>query len=178
MHSEYSDTELVRRFQRGDQQAFEVLVERYHQRVFRMASVSLIVPEHSADVAQEVFVRAYRGLRTFRFQAQPYTWLFKTMKNVCREYNRKERYVAQEMDTLLVENKMELNLHNKNQLTAIRRLLKTLPSRQRDVVLLRVFEDQSVEETAKAMNCRPGTVKALLHQALKKIRAETEDIEL
>ena len=170
VHEGQSDKDLVRRFQRGDQQAFETLVERYHAQIFRIASVSLIVPEHSADVTQEVFIRAYRGLRKFRFQAEPYTWLYRTMKNVCREFNRKERYVAEELEHVVSDESLEEKIIHKRRLNKVRVLLETLPPRQRDVVVLRIFEEQSVEETAQTMNCRPGTVKALLHQALQKIR--------
>ena len=52
----------------------------------------------------------------------------------------------------------------------VRDIVARLPERQRDVVLLRVFEELSVEATAKAMHCRPGTVKALLHKALQRMR--------
>ena len=170
MRKDESDKTLVKRFQDGDQRAFELLVERYHGRIYRMASVSLIVPEHSADVTQEVFLRAYRGLHKFRFQAEPYTWLFRTMKNVCKEMNRKERYSGEETDSLSSEGSLEDQVAAKHKLRAIRKLLEELPQRQREVVMLRIFEDQSVEETARAMGCREGTVKALLHKALKKIR--------
>ena len=177
MHAEVTDKELVKRFQRGDQEAFELLVERYHRQFFRMASVSLVVPEHAADVTQEVFIRAYRGLPRFRFQAEPYTWLYRTMKNVCREFNRKERYVAREMEDVESTNSLEKQTADRQQLKKVRQVLEELPERQREVVLLRIFEERSVAETARAMKCRPGTVKALLHQALQKLRQSEFKLE-
>ena len=167
-----SDKELVKRFQRGEQSAFELLAERHHQRLFRMASVLLVVPDHAADVTQEVFLRAHRGLKGFRFQAEPSTWLIRTMKNVCKEFNRKERFSGEQLEQLSSQDSVEEAVIQKRTLERIRAVLEGLTERQREVVLLRVFEDMSVEDTARAMGCRPGTVKALLHKALQAIRRQ------
>ena len=134
--------------------------------------MNLYQQQDAMDVTQEVFLRAYRGLKTFRYGSAPFTWLYRTMKNVCREYNRKTKrdsiasseYTA-ELDNLTDNSDIE-TIHY---LFEIRQLLKSLPKRQHEVVILRIFEGFSIDETATIMKCRPGTVKALLHKAQKQI---------
>lgn len=164
------DDELVRQFKAGDEAAFDVLVRRFQDRVFRLASVWLFDDQSAADVCQEVFVRAYKGLRGFRFRASAFTWLYRTTRNVCHEFNRRRH-----ADTLDHEPEdpgpaAEKVLARDDAARKLRRLVQKLPDRQREVVVLRMFEDLSVRETALAMGCREGTVKALLSKALARLR--------
>ena len=179
-----SDKELVKAFQAGDQQAFEVFVQRYQDRIYRLACANLYAPEEAADVAQEVFLRAYKGLGRFRFAAEPFTWLFRILKNVCNEYNRRTQRSNKNDSEVDVEQIADLENGNSNRLNDMRlvqKLVRQLPKRQQDVVLLRIFEGMSIDETAKTMRCRPGTVKAHLHKAINRLRViysstiETED---
>lgn len=164
------DASLVRRFQRGENAAFEQIVRRHQDAIYRLALVSLHSSSHASDATQEVFLRAFTGLKRFRFKAQLFTWLFQTLKNVCREYNRKQPApMAYEQEQASDENITEV-LDQERCSQRIRQLVAQLPERQRDVVLLRIFEDLSVQETAQAMGCRAGTVKALLHKAIAQLR--------
>ena len=168
-----SDRELVKRFQRGDVRAFESLVHRHQDRIYRLARTRLYVPHEATDAAQEVFLRAYKGLRGFLFTAEPFTWLYRTMLNVCNEYNRRQTRSARLQNELAAEEMEEPFSEASNEesdLKKIRRLVTRLPARQQEVVMLRIFEDLSVDETARTMRCRPGTVKALLHKALNNLR--------
>ena len=166
------DKRLIRSFQRGDRQAFELFVQRHQDRVFRLASVSARVPADAADITQEVFLRAYTGLTKFRFRSAPFTWLFRTTKNVCREFNRKRRELPLLTDAPEQQEDAtgETVLTLEQTVKQVRAMVGRLPERQRDVVLLRVFEEMSVDDTALVMRCRPGTVKALLHKALGRMR--------
>lgn len=171
-----TDRELVKRFQRGDDQAFETLVRRHQDRLYRLARVRLQVPHEAADVAQEVFLRAYKGLRGFLFTAEPFTWLYRALINVCHEHNRRAQRTpgfpdASAIDELIDADGDESLSESQRDLQRVRALVDQLPARQQEVVMLRIFEDLSVEETARAMACRPGTVKALLHKAVIKLRA-------
>ncbi len=166
------DNELIRRFQQGDLPAFEQFIKRHQDRIYRLASVNAYATADAADITQEVFLRAFTGMTRFAFRAAPFTWLFKTTKNVCKEFNRKRRELP------LPENAPEAAEYKTGEtamaldetIKKVRDIVARLPERQRDVVLLRVFEELSVEATAKAMHCRPGTVKALLHKALQRMR--------
>lgn len=173
---EPSDTELVRRFQGGDSAAFHQFVCRFQDPVYRLAAVWLDDAQQVDDASQEVFLRSYRGLHRFRFRSAPFTWLYRMTKNVCFEMNRKRRPEALEYeprDPAIGPEGLASRLDAARQ---VRQLVSTLPERQREVVLLRVFEDLSVRDTASAMGCREGTVKALLHKATKNLQGMVEGI--
>jgi len=169
-----SDVQLVRRFQRGDNDAFDELVRRHQDRLYRMAVVWLHHDQQAADVVQEVFLRSIRGLGAFRFRSAPFTWLYRTTRNVCHEYNRRRRTESLETEPGDPSPGVEQQVAQLDAAHTVRSLLAGLPERQREVVLLRIFEDLSVRETARAMGCREGTVKALLHKAKARLRLDLE----
>jgi RNA polymerase sigma-70 factor (ECF subfamily) len=195
--SEPSDPELVRAFRSGDRSAFETLVGRHQDRVFRLVHAWLHDPQLAEDATQEVFMRAFRGLKGFRYRAEPFTWLYRTARHVCAEFNRRRRWSTLDQapalfdsrspnpaDGVVPANDFENLPDSGGDETAIetierehiarqlRKLIAVLPTRQREVVMLRVFEEMSVRETAAAMGCREGTVKALLHKAMGRLRRE------
>jgi len=169
-----SDADLVRGYQQGDLDAFNMFIQRYQDRIYRVAGAMLTNPAHAEDAAQEVFLRAFRGLGRFRFGARPYTWLYAATRNVCREFNRKERNCSALDFDVPVASAQGRDLDERQCMNTVHALIRDLPERQRDVVLLRIFEELSVEETATTLGCRPGTVKATLHKALKKLRGSAE----
>lgn len=172
---ELSDTELVRRFKSGDSLAFDAIVRRFQDRVYRLAHVWLYDEQHAGDVSQEVFLRAYKGLQGFRFRAAPFTWLYRTTRYVCNEFNRRRVPESLEQEPIDTEGLPDSQLSDTQTARRVRELVNVLPERQREVVLLRIFEDLSVKETASAMGCREGTVKALLHKANRTLRGKLEN---
>ena len=75
--AEDTDKELVKRVQRGDQAAFDLLFVRYQSKVVNLISRYVSDPEESLDLAQEAFIKAYRALPRFRGESQFYTWLYR-----------------------------------------------------------------------------------------------------
>ncbi len=164
------DADLIRRYQKGDLDAFEEFIRRYQDRVFRIAGSLLFNSGFAEDVAQEVFLRAHRGLKGFRFRSSPYTWLYAATRNVCREFNRREKEHGEIDFEIAFAETQGREIDARQCQRIVHMMIRELPERQRDVVLLRVFEELSVEDTAKTLRCRPGTVKASLHKAMKKLR--------
>lgn len=169
-----SDVELVRLFKSGNSEAYEAIVRRFQDRVFRLACIWLYDDQSAADAAQEVFVRGFKGLRTFRFRSAPFTWLYRTTRNVCNEFNRVRK--TEQLDDEVPDpgSVPERDVAKYESARRVRRLVQKLPRRQREVVLLRIFEDLSVKETARSMGCREGTVKALLHKATAKLKLSVQ----
>lgn len=171
-----SDAELVKRFQRGDIAAFECFIERYQDRLYRLARVFLYEGQSADDAVQEVLIRAYRGLPAFRFASKPFSWMYRVLKNVCSEMNRRagrEAMPSQQTEPAIDE----ARLYEQRQcLQQVYDALSELGRRERDVVLLRVFEGCSEKETATILGVRPGTVKTLLHRGLKKLREKHGEI--
>ena len=165
-----TDVELLRRFQKGDIDAFDRFVRLFQDRIYRMAAVWLYDAQHAADVTQEVFLRSFKGLRSFRFGSTPFTWLYRTTRNVCHEYNRRRTTDELPSEPIGATADIEQQVTRYQAAQSIRELVAVLPARQREVIVLRIFEDCSVRETAKAMGCREGTVKALLHKATARLK--------
>ena len=167
---EQSDVELVRQFKSGDSRAFDVIVERFQDRIYRLACVWLYDAQNAADATQEVFVRAYTGLRRFRFRSHPFTWLYRTTRNVCSEFNRARRVEPLEYEPTDESESPHRDVAEFERARRVRQFVGKLPDRQQEVVMLRIFEDLSVKETARLMGCREGTVKALLHKATRNLK--------
>lgn len=170
--TEPSDVELVTRFRSGDPEAFDAIVRRYRDPIYRLVCVWLYDGQQAEDAAQEVFLRAWTGLRRFRFRAAPFTWLYRTARNVCSEFNRRRAAQPLDGDPLDGEGTPERQADDIERARRVRQLVAALPERQREVVLLRLFEGLPVRDTARAMGCREGTVKALLHKAMHRLRIE------
>ncbi len=170
------DTGLVKRFQRGDIAAFEEFIQRHQQRLHRLANVFLREYSYCDDAVQEVFIRAYTGMPRFQFRSKPFSWLYKTLQNVCSEINRKQPHMVGFVEHEGCQIDEALQLEQKQQLKKIFNMLSELSRRERDVVLLRIFEEFNEQETAIILGVKKGTVKSLLHRGLTKLKSR--NIEL
>lgn len=175
-YDETSDQQLLRAFHAGDILAFSALVRRHQDAIYRLCHSWLFDTQRSEDASQEVFLRAFARLPRFRFRSAPYTWLYRTARLVCHEFNRERRH-----ETTSPDDHAGPASDPATKDRALIQLLdevRKLPQRQREVITLRVFENLSVRETAKLMGCREGTVKALVFKAkatLRKRLAPHED---
>ena len=176
-----SDKELIKLFLAGDQNAFNSFVQRHQDRIYRLACAKLYVGDDAVDAAQEAFLRAYKGFGRFRFQAEPFTWLYKTLENVCNEFNRRavrDRKIGQMLiEQNPVVNELVADGSEDIHMQQVRQLIYQLPKRQQEVVLLRIFEGMSVEETATILKCSAGTIKANLHKAVNNLRTYVKDMD-
>jgi len=135
------------------------------------------------DAVQETALRFLKQLPSFRGDSKLTTWSLGIALNVTREMRRAKNRTVQESEgvadgrAMAGEGPAGLAAVGEER-ERVRRLLDGLPDRQREVVMLRYFEEMSVEQTAEAMGCAEGTVKATLHQALKalKVKLGTEKI--
>lgn len=175
---EPSDEVLVRRCLAGEGKAFDVLVQRYQRRVFHLAYRLAHHPEDANDLAQEVFVRAYERLHTFRPGVPFWPWLRRVAVNWC--LNRLERQPPPSLSLetgastedqeagidLSAEGEDPVRSAEAHALQAeVRRAMATLPPKYRAVAVLRYMEDLSYEEIAQTLQLPLGTVKTHLFRA-------------
>ena len=176
-----SDKELIKQFLAGDQNAFTSFVQRHQDRIYRLACAKLYSPNDAVDAAQETFLRAYKGFGRFRFKAEPFTWLYKTLENVCNEFNRRlvrDKKLSQQLYDQTPSDETVPDGGESIHMQQVKQLTHQLPKRQQEVVLLRIFEGMSVEETAKTIKCRPGTIKAHLHKAINNLQQYIKETDL
>jgi RNA polymerase sigma-70 factor (ECF subfamily) len=183
------DVTLVRRTLAGDQQAFASLVEKYKDSVFNVAYRMLGNPSEAEDVAQEAFVRAYTQLRTYKDTHRFSTWLLSIASHLSIDQLRRRRFLALPLENVpFLEWIADGNLSPEESALAgetsdeMQRVLSTLPTKYRAVLVLRYWHDLSYEEIADALNLTAPLVKARLHRArelvARTIKANNLDLRL
>ena len=167
-----SDVELVELVLAGEQDAFEVLVERYKDAVQNLAYRMLGNVTEAEDVTQEVFVRAYTQLATYKSAHKFSTWLLSIASHLAIDQLRRRRFLALPLeDVPFLEwiadrgTGPEQSALQGEEHDEIQTYLQRLPSKYRAVILLRYWYDLSYEEIATALHLTPALVKARLHRA-------------
>ena len=160
----------------GDRSALALLLEQLQDPWYRMSLTLLRDRDLARDATQETALRFLRQLPGFRGDSQIKTWSLGICLNVAREIRRaaRERPMAPGAEPELAPADSgplpEGAVEREEQTQLLHKILQSLPERQREAILLRFFEDLSIEQTAQTMRCAPGTVKATLHQALRTLR--------
>lgn len=177
------DRELVERCRAGDLSAFEPLVEKYRQRVWRLAYQILRDREEAWDVAQEAFVRVYQSLPSFRGQSAFYTWMFRIVVNLATDRQRQRGARARALGSEPVPEEEwgrtmpdaaagpDLLAARAEERALIRRALDSLPVHHRTIIMLSDIEGLTYREIAEVLRIPMGTVMSRLHNARKRLRA-------
>jgi len=177
------DRQLVARAQRGDKQAFELLVEKYQRKLARLLSRFIRDPAEVEDVTQEAFIKAYRALPAFRGDSAFYTWLYRIGINTAKNYlmamgrraptstevEAEEAEGFEEGEQLRDINTPESLLLSKEIARTVNSTIEQLPEELRTAIQMREIEGMSYEDIAKAMDCPIGTVRSRIFRAREAI---------
>jgi RNA polymerase sigma-70 factor, ECF subfamily len=175
------DQILIQRFRAGEVAAFDSLVERYYQRIDRLAQQVVRSPLAAEDITQEAFLRAYRALPGFRGEASFYSWLYRIALNLCLNYlrqqtNRASAAESPEVSILPGVTDPSALLEHQERERLVRGAIDALPAHYRVAIILRDLEGLSYQEIADVLGIPLGTVKSrinfgkhLLRQALRDI---------
>ena len=167
------DRELAERFRTGDRDAFDQIVRRHQKGVWRLVRRYLRNDADSSDVTQQVFVRAFKGLLSFRGQSSVRSWLYRIAINCSLSWIRDHRHeMASEIaEDALTEAHPGPDLIAGDQDSArLRTAIAQLPPKQKLVLELRVFDDLSFREVAELADCSENTAKVNFHYAVKRLR--------
>ncbi len=157
--------------------AFEILVSRHQNRIYRMVRQSLRSEEDAWDVSQEIFIKVYNARHSYVENAKFTTWLYRIANNAIidklRQLQRKQNTMS--LGELVSEPKSaDRTTHANLELGEIRgfmgEALSALSERQRSMVILKYYEGFSVKEIAEIFECAAGTVKATLFQAVRHLK--------
>ena len=182
-----SDEELVRRFRRGEETAFDLLVHRYRKEIYRVAYRISGNHAEADDLAQETFFRAYTALRGFRGESSLRTWLCRIVSNLSLNVVQSARVTRRDTTTVedlamagesaTVQAPIGLdNLVRQERRIRLRRAIGALPGKQKSTLILRTFEGLQFKEIARVMGCSTGTAKANFFHAVAFLKRELEDI--
>ena len=178
-----SDEELVEACQSGEASAFDILVARWEDRIRGAAFRFLGSEEEARDVAQEAFLRAYRALSSFKREARFSSWLYQIATNLCRDRLRRRRTRAtvslealEETGPVMVETRPGAHerLLERDLARAVRRAIDALPEEQREVVILKEYQELTFLEIAHALDVPVSTVKTRLYRGLDQLRLRLE----
>jgi RNA polymerase sigma-70 factor (ECF subfamily) len=175
------DDELVRACLEGDGQAFDRLVIRHQRQVYLLCYRFLGNHEDASELAQDVFVRAYRALGTFKGQAAFTTWLYRITVNQCLNRLGSRRPPLEPLDEAKIERTRDepadRALLRQEQAARVRRAISQLPEKQRATLILRTYHDLPHDEIARVLGGSVAAAKTNLHHALKRLRAILKDDE-
>lgn len=167
------DEELVTRFQRGEATAFDEVVARYSAKVLTICTYYLRDPHEARDVSQEVFLKVYRGLASFRGDAKLSTWIHTIAMNTCRnQVGWFKRWFTQRTDLDQVEVTLkssdpgpDTQSETRERDAILRREIQNLPAKFKEIVILKDLQERSYEEIGEILAINQGTVKSRLHRA-------------
>jgi RNA polymerase sigma-70 factor (ECF subfamily) len=184
-----ADSLLIRRVQKGDKRAFDLLVIKYQHKILGLVSRYIKDRSEIEDVTQEAFIKAYRALPRFRGDSAFYTWLYRIAINTAKNYlvaqSRRPpgsdieiadaEYLSsgsqlQDIDT------PENNLFRDELKATVERAIAALPEDLKTAVTLREYDGLSYEEIADIMDCPVGTVRSRIFRAREAIDKQIEPL--
>jgi len=181
-----SEDELIGRAQAGETDAFCLLAEAYERRIYSLAFHYCRDRQDAEDLSQEVWLRAYAALATFRYESSFYTWLRKITINCFLNHHRSRSFPwsiklagSASIDEPAIDNdaqsataRLETTLENRMVVERVMQALSEATPQQRLIFLLKHQEGMTYEEIAKELDCSPGTVKKSVSRTIAKLRKQ------
>ena len=185
------DQHIIKHCLDGDTSYFEVLVNRYQDRIYTLCRYMLENQDDAEDAAQDTFIKAFQGIRGFTPTASFYTWLYRIAVNTCLDHKRKfsfrSLFFSSDKETHIdsfpsQDPSPESAYDTKQSMQALLSILKHLSEKYRVVIILNELEGLSYEEIAEILDVSIGTVKSRIFRAreelnknMKKLRNKNED---
>lgn len=173
------DKLLVQRFQQGDKDAFDELVKKYQDKIYRLCYHFTENIEDALDLSQEIFLRAFRSLDEFKENANFYTWLYRIAQNLCIDYTRHKKVItdfelrySEDISSDGPNSLPYKQIEVKELENEISKALNKLSSKTKSVFILRYYEGLDYKSISEILGCRISSVKGSLFQGkrtLKKI---------
>lgn len=178
MAADETDAQLVRRVQKGDKGAFDLLVLKYQHKIINLVMRYVRDPDMALDIAQDAFLKAYRALPRFRGESAFYTWMYRIAVNTAKNHLAAQRRRPMDVE-LDFQDPEQFELHAKLRETdtpegltlgaelhaAVEKAIAALPEDLRTAIVLRELEGMSYEEIAETMECPVGTVRSRIFRA-------------
>jgi RNA polymerase sigma-70 factor (ECF subfamily) len=182
MTSDKSDYDFIKEFIDGSDSAFNNLARRYQEKIYWHARRMTGNHLDADEIVQQVFLVMFNKLKTFKFQSSLYTWIFRITSTRSLNLIKKrqiQRFMPLDKQNEIadVKNDIFTKLEEREKFEQMQNLLKEIPAKQREVFLLRNFEELTYDEIAKITGKSVGALKANYHHALKKIKESMQHYE-
>ena len=185
LNPEADEISIIKQVLGGDADAFEHIVKKYEKKVYNLALRYLKNRDDALDLSQEVFIQVYSNLAQFRGDSQFSTWIYRVTYNKCVDMLRKTQKLRRNVvmstdDENFFETRdrrasIEEDYEGRETLVTVMKIIDTLPSEQRDVVILRYIKDLSYSQIADVLEIAEGTVKSRLNRARLKIKEQLKE---
>ncbi|MFD2169586.1 RNA polymerase sigma factor [Tumebacillus lipolyticus] len=175
---EFSDQELIQRVITGDCDSYRLLVERYQTLIYTIAHRMVRDRTEAEDITQEVFLKAYRTLDSFREEASFKTWICRIATNRCIDWRRKhlvrQEQTAQVEEAERIPDDLDLSperiLLRQERQVEVRDLIDKMPEKYRSILLMYHFQGMSYKDIAEVQEISPRTVETRLYRAKNMLR--------
>ena len=182
MHTETADIDVISQVLKGDHNAYATLVNRYNNFVFTIVLRYIKGREDAEEVAQDVFIKAYKSLSSFKGDSKFSTWLYTVTTTTCITFLRKKKLEVQSLDNEKVSEAageiagdMSANqIEQKSKVNMVNEAIKMLSPDYAQVIMLFYKGEQTLEEIAKILNKEPNTVKVQLHRARTRLKEKMQ----
>jgi RNA polymerase sigma-70 factor (ECF subfamily) len=166
------DFSLIQKFIEGDESTFKTLVQRHKDKIRNIIYLMLSSSDSVDDIAQDVLITVYKNLKSFRFESQFSTWLYRITVNKCKDHLRKAkiRSIFISIDNEEEHPSYTHPAENKDVSEIVRKAIALLPEKLRTPLLLKDIEGLSYQEIAETVNCEIGTVKSRIFRAREGLR--------
>lgn len=177
---EIDERSIILRCQKGDRQIYGFLVKKYMKRAYFTALGLVGIHECALDLSQDAFVRAYRSISKLDANRKFFTWYYQILRNLCFNYLRDTARHARsfsevgenQLNKIIDRSQDSSALVEQNELKqAVWQAIDTLKPNEREIIILKDFQEMSYKEIAESLDCPIGTVMSRLftaRQALKK----------
>ena len=183
MSTGQSDSEIISRVLRGEQNAYAELVNRYQNYVFTLTLRLIKSREDAEEVAQDVFVKAYRSLADFRGESKFSTWLYTITNTTSITFLRKKKLEVHSLDNEKVFEMAESKdsglrantIEQKSRVSMVTKAIALLSPADAEIITLFYKVEQSLEEIGKILGLETNTVKVRLHRARTRLKEKMEN---
>ncbi len=170
----------IKRAQKGDKAAFENIYRFFFKRIYRYCDYNLKRKEIAEDIAQETFIKCWKSLPSFSFKkgGSFQAFLFKIAKNLIIDESRKKKALKmEEYMEEAAEDNIEEELDRKNDEITIKDAINKLEEDDKQIIILRYFEDLSFSEVEEVVSIKSGALRVKTHRILKKLKEDLEKNE-
>jgi len=180
---EFDERALILDCQHGDKSAFGFLAKKYLQRAYHIALGLTGTHESALDLSQEAFVRAYRNIQQLDPQRKFFTWFYQILRNLCFNYLRDQQRhatafseIGEEVLETLSDQDADsaVNLEQAEMQELVWKALNSLKPQDREIIILKDFQELSYKEIAEYLDCPGGTVMSRLYHARKALKIKLE----
>jgi RNA polymerase sigma-70 factor (ECF subfamily) len=164
---------LIKKAQKGDKQAYGEIYKKYFQKIYRYCKFNTNNEELAKDICQESFVKAWKKIKDFKTEGQwsIQAFLFTIARNLIIDFSRKKKeYALDQAENVAAITDLYEDLDKKNEIEQVRNALSKLDDLERQIIILRYFEEMPSAEVAKILNVNDGALRVRTYRVMQKLK--------